>query len=58
MAARLPILMATLTTLMLVEETRPLTMKVLAGPGLQANCNSPMGESKPGDQGQGKQRAA
>lgn len=43
--------MATLTTLMLPEETRPLTMRGLARPGLQANCNSPMGKSKPRDQG-------
>lgn len=56
-ALRLPILMAILNTLMLAEETRTLTMKVLARPGLQAICNCPMGESKPRDQGQGKQKA-
>lgn len=36
MASRLPILIATLNTLMLAEKTRTLTMKVLARPGLQA----------------------
>lgn len=49
--------MAILNTLMLAEETRTLTMNVLARPGLQASCNCPVGESKPRNQGQGKQKA-
>lgn len=49
--------MAILNTLMLAEETRTLTMNILARPGLQARYNCPMGESKPRDQGQGKQKA-
>lgn len=36
MASRLPTLIATMNTLTLAEETRTLTMKVLARPGLQA----------------------
>lgn len=57
MAARLPIPMATLNTRMLAEETRTLSMKVLARPGLQANCNSPVDESKPSDHGHTKQKS-
>lgn len=49
--------MAILNTLMLAKETRTLTMNNLARPGLQARYNCPMGESKPRDQGQGKQKA-
>lgn len=49
--------MAILNTLMLAKETRTLSMNILARPGLQARYNCPMGESKPRDQGQGKQKA-